>query len=113
MPTPTATWRTWFPFNVNIPGRPPLFKARVYATDAGLIVYTQDALPDPVYQSRILLDKTPQPHHGYAHERRGLIIETEDGKVVLTRASCACGANAIKTFVPGVWAAIEKPWGEA
>lgn len=110
---PTGVYRTWFPAIVRLPGNlGQLVKAKAYATDAGLIVYTQQGLPHPIFESPILLDKTAEPGTDYASQQRGHFIVTEAGTVTITRgggAGCGC-AREIKAWTPP-WATMEKTWG--
>jgi hypothetical protein len=111
--SPTAIYRQWFPAVVVLPDGQRLQKAKAYATDAGLIVYTQAQLPDPVFTSPILLDKTSKPGTDYASEQRGHVITTEAGKVTVTKmnACSTCGLHRIFNWKP-VWALNERAWGE-
>jgi hypothetical protein len=111
MTTPTAVYRGWFPSIVRLPSGHTLRPVRVYATDAGLFVYSQANLPEPIFHSPILLDKTPEPGTDYASRKRGWTIATEAGPISINQASCACGLSTLKTFRPP-WAGIEKAWGE-
>jgi hypothetical protein len=110
---PTYTYRAWYPAIVDLPDRKKLMKAKVYATDAGLFVYTQADLPTPVFSSPILLDKTPVPGTDYASDKRGHVIATEAGTVVVTSTGgCGgCGSYRIQRWQPA-WAAVERQWGE-
>lgn len=111
--TPTHTYRSWFPAIVNLPDGRTILKGKVFATDAGLIVYAQQALPDPVFSSPILLDKTPTPSTDYASEQRGHVIVTEAGRVTVTKsgACSSCGLRALLNWNPA-WALVEAKWGE-
>lgn len=111
--SPTGIYRQWFPAIVVLPDGTRFNKAKVYATDAGLIVYGQAELPDPVFSSPILLDKTPAPGTDYASEQRGHVIVTEAGKVTVTKSTACstCGMHRLRTWKP-VWAFTEKTWGE-
>lgn len=111
--SPAAVYRSWFPAVVVLPDGTRYLKAKVYATDTGLLVYSQGALPDPVFTSPILLDKTPAPGTDYASEQRGHVITTEAGKITVTKmnACSTCGLRAIANWKP-VWAFTEKAWGE-
>lgn len=111
MTTPTAVYRSWFPVIVRLPSGQTLRAVRAYATDAGLFVYSQPNLPEPIFQSPMLLDKTPEPGTDYASRKRGWTIATEAGPISINQAPCACGLTALKTFRPA-WAGIEKAWGE-
>lgn len=110
---PTAVYRTWFPAIVVLPDGTRHPKAKVYATNAGLIVYSQGQLPDPVFSSPILLDKTAEPGTDYASEQRGHVIVTEAGTVTVTKAAgCStCGMHRIRSWRPA-WASTERTWGE-
>jgi hypothetical protein len=110
--TPNAVYRTWFPAIVVLPNQTRLFKAKVFATDAGLFVYSQAALPAPVFASPILLEKTREPGTDYASEQRGHIIATEAGAVTVTKSSAcsSCGLHSIKNFRPA-WSQVEWTWG--
>lgn len=130
---PSAIYRTWFPAMVVLPpdiepSQPPghtriafprnvnaqviLYKAKVFATDTGLIVYTQAMLPNPTFESPILLDKTATPGTDYASEQRGHVIHTEAGAVTVTKqnACSTCGLTRLFNHRP-VWSLAEKTWG--
>lgn len=109
---PTGVYRTWFPAIVRLPDGRMLFKTKVFATDAGLIIYGQRELPHPVFESPMLLDKTNEPGTDYASQQRGHVIVTEAGTVTITRGGGAgCGCNReIKAWAPP-WAMVEKTWG--
>lgn len=109
---PNAVYRTWFPAIVVLPDQTRLLKAKAYATDAGLFVFSQGGLPDPVFTSPILLDKTAEPGTDYASEQRGHVIATKAGTVTVTKANgCStCGLHAIKNFRPE-WSRVEWQWG--
>lgn len=111
--TPTGVYRTWFPAVVQLPDGRRILKAKVYATDVGLLVYGLGPGPSPVavFESPMLLDKTGVPGTDYASEQRGHTIVTEAGTVSVVRGgSCPCAMRALKTWSPP-WAAIEKTWG--
>lgn len=110
--SPSAVYRQWFPAIVVLPDGTRFLKAKVFATDAGLIIYTQDRLPDPAFSSPILLDKTETPGTDYASEQRGHVIVTEAGTVTVTKLNvCStCGMHRIRNWRP-VWTAFEKAWG--
>lgn len=110
MTTPTGVYRQWFPAIVGLPTGETLRQVRVFATDNGLYVYAQASLPAPVFQSPILLDKTPEPGTDYASRKRGYTIHTEAGRVSINLAPCACGLTTLKSFRPD-WARVEKTWG--
>lgn len=111
--TPATVWRTWFPATVRLPGGAPVLKAKVFATDAGLMVYAQrPAGPELVFQSLILLDKTAEPGTDHTSQQRGHVIATEAGVVTVSRSgACSCGMRGLKAFAPA-WAGVERKWGE-
>lgn len=109
--TPTAVWRSWFPAIVRLPGKAPMTRAKVFATDAGLFVYAQQTEVQLIFRSPILLDKTPVPGTDYASVQAGHVIETEAGTVTVTKGGgCACGMRALKSFAPS-WTRTERKWG--
>ena len=84
----------------------------MYATDAGLLVYTQQVDVQLIFQSPILLDKTAVPGTDYASVQAGHVIVTEAGTVTVTKGGgCVCGMRSLKSFAP-VWAGVERKWGE-
>jgi hypothetical protein len=98
---PTTVYHTWWPATVLLPGEPQTIwhTCRVYATDAGLIVYRRrpdDGQPD--WSSPIDFIKTRQPINGlpgYAAD-----VFTAAGLVVVTQTGgCGCG-NALKRWRP-------------
>lgn len=113
-PEPSGVWRTWFPALVRLPDARLMYKAKVYATDAGLFIYGTGAngQPTEVFHSPILLDKTAEPGTDYASEKRGHVIVTDAGRVTVQQtAGSSCGCNReLRTYAP-TWAGVEKTWG--
>lgn len=109
--TPTAVWRTWFPAVVRLPTGVPVLKAKVFATNTGLWVYTQRNGPELVFHSPILLDKTTEPATSYVAQQAGHIIVTEAGTVTVNKGGgCGCGMRGLKAFQFAN--APERKWGE-
>jgi hypothetical protein len=120
IPTPTAMKAEWFPAAVRLPGDTnPLPLAKVYATAAGLYVYTRrpdqtdQTDPDgrtPHFYSPINFDKTPRPRTGYAARQAGITIHTDAGLVtVQPLGGCGCSARALKSWRP-TWASRNEAW---
>lgn len=95
---PTAMKAVWFPATVILPDTTEQLRVcKVYATDAGLVVYQRtDAGITEVFRSPIDYDRTAKPRH----PRNGFEVYTDDGTVRVTaNGGCGCG-NPLKRWSP-------------
>ena len=111
--TPTKIYRTFFPAGANVPNLTTRLRGKVFATDAGLYVFTtrlnmDEARPD--FHSPINFDETPEPPDDYAAAQSGWVVTTDAGKVLIrTLGGCPCSFRKLKSWTP-TWAVREAAW---
>lgn len=104
----TLIYAQWFPASVLLPDKSVLYRARVYATDEGLKVFTRKPVDGvtPAWESGIDFEATPKPDMNVRNN--GLDFTTEAGLAVVTpTGGCKCGG--MSRWVPA-WATNSSPW---
>jgi hypothetical protein len=106
-PNGIVTYRAWWPAAALLPDRSVMHRVRVYATNAGLLIYSrvpETATPEwgaltPDWSSPIDWQATPRPASA-ALPGQSYSIHTRDGLVVITHiGGCGCGTR-LKTWRP-------------
>lgn len=109
-PTPTSYRASWWPAQVHLPDATVVRQAKVFATSAGLYIYT--GRPDgdqPDYYFPIDYSKTPKPPADYALRQKAIRITTPYGEVRVHKlAGCGCN-HPLKAWRP-TWAHRIEPW---
>jgi hypothetical protein len=104
----TLIYAQWFPATVLLPDKSVIHRARVYATDEGLKVFTrkpEDGVT-PQWQADIDFSQTSQPDMQIRNN--GIDFETTEGLAVVTpTGGCKCGG--MSRWIPA-WATNTSPW---
>ena len=106
-PRPHYVHASWYPAGIKLPTGRILNRAKIFATDLGLYVFTA-ATDAPTWYSPIVFRETCTPKAGIM-AANGIPIVTDDGPALITpMGGCGCG-SVLKRWVPE-WARVEAPW---
>jgi hypothetical protein len=104
-----VTYRSWFPAGVLLPDKQVLLRCRVYATDAGLRVYSTRPTDGETASWESPIDFTITTVPDVQARHTGIDIHTEAGLVVVTpMGGCGCGSS-LKRWKPS-WAHTTAAW---